>query len=74
MTEELPRFVYLHATCCDAWLAMFGLPSRAEPKLIAAAPDHGWVERDDGGWNCELHAGQGGQSVTMSPPAAKEQP
>jgi hypothetical protein len=57
MTEELPRFAYLHCARCNAWLAMYGLPSRAEPKIIAAAPERGWV-RQEGGWWCDAHAGE----------------
>jgi hypothetical protein len=55
VTEELPRFVYLHCSRCNAWLALYGLPSQAGPKLAAAAPEHGWVRRDDG-WQCNAHA------------------
>ncbi|MFF0337894.1 hypothetical protein ACFYUM_35550 [Streptomyces fimicarius] len=54
--EELPRFVYLRAACCDQWLALFGLPSRAEPKLIELAPTRGWAQQDDGTWSCDEHS------------------
>ncbi|PAZ15638.1 hypothetical protein CLM62_12645 [Streptomyces sp. SA15] len=55
-SEELPRFVYLHCSRCNAWLTMFGLPSQTEPKLEAAAPNQGWVRRGDGSWLCDEHA------------------
>jgi hypothetical protein len=55
VTEELPHFVYLHCGLCDNWLAMFGLPTRVTPKLIAAAPNAGWTEQPDGAWHCDKH-------------------
>lgn len=57
MTEELPRFVYLHCghPRCDEWLAMFGLPSQAAPKLAAADPNAGWTPQPDGTWRCHKH-------------------
>ncbi|WP_438490742.1 hypothetical protein [Streptomyces sp. S186] len=55
MSEELPRFVYLRATCCDQWLALFDLPSQAEPKLADLAPSRGWEQQDDGTWLCDEH-------------------
>lgn len=53
MTEELPRFVYLRATCCKAWLAMYGLPSHTEPELAQRAPSAGWQQQPDGTWVCD---------------------
>lgn len=61
MTEELPRFVYLHCSHCKAWLALFGPPSRATPKLEAAAPHHGWTQDSNGNWTCSKHAQQAGE-------------
>lgn len=55
MTEELPRFNYLHCGRCDHWLTMFGLPSQTTPKLAAAAPHHGWTQQPDGTWQCPDH-------------------
>lgn len=63
MTEELARSVYLRCTRgdCNAWLGMFGLPSRCTPKLAAAAPSHGWVRQADGSWVCDEHGEQAGE-------------
>lgn len=55
MSEELPCFVYLRCSRCNAWLAMYGLPTHVEPKLEAAAGrEAGWVQRD-GTWVCDIH-------------------
>ncbi|MER5747157.1 hypothetical protein ABT097_28295 [Streptomyces sp. NPDC002225] len=55
MTQELPRFLYLYATCCDQWLALFGMPSTAELKFLELAPTRGWVRQADGTWRCDEH-------------------
>ena len=45
---EGPSFVYLRPACCAAWLAVWDFPDSGQAKLTVRAPEHGWVQQDDG--------------------------
>ncbi len=53
---EGPSFVYLRPACCAAWLAVWDFPDSGQAKLTVRAPEHGWVQQDDGTWLCDRHA------------------
>lgn len=52
-TRSSPASSTCAAPAANQWLALFGLPSRVEPKLIELAPARGWAQQDDDTWSCD---------------------